>query len=173
MNLEERILEQRTIEATKKNLIGQEGKIYLIARFLGDEIIYQNDSYDDYDFEQEFNVENMPILSEDTYSRKIGHHYSGLKHANKIEIFTDDYSGEIRLFNDGNLVYKEVFSILESYVPNNNWEEVVDKLQIIIKPKIENFLKNKKKKEERDMKIMENNTIKEIQKRWGNILGGH
>jgi hypothetical protein len=169
MDIEQRIIEQRTTEATKKNLIGYEGKIYLIARFLGDEIIKQNEeqqflNYDD------FQEDEIQTLDENTITTKLGYFYTGSKHANNIEIYTDDYFGEIKVFYKGFLCYKETSGLLETYVPNECWENTIEELYNIIQPKIKNYIKKKAIEEQNNYKMMEDTTIADLRKKWGDII---
>jgi hypothetical protein len=169
MELEKRIIEQRTIEAHKKNLIGFQGKLYLIARFLGDEIIKQSEELNYLDFE-DFDPEKIETLDEDTTSKKIGYFYSGLRDANQLEIYVDDYYSEIRVFYKGFLCYKETAGALSTYVPHAIWEDIVDKLYERASIRIDKALERKQEEDKINMKIMEEKTISELRKKWGDII---
>jgi hypothetical protein len=169
MDIEQRIIEQRTTEATKKNLIGYEGKLYLIARFLGDEIIKQSEEQQFLNYE-DFEEEEIQTLDENTVTTKLGYFYTGTKHANNIEIYTDDYFGEIRVFYKGILCYKETGGVLETYVPHDLWEKTIEDLYTIIQPKIKKYIKTKAIEEQTNLKIAEDNTISELRKKWGDII---
>lgn len=172
MNFEDRIREQRTTEATKKNLIGMEGKIYLIARFLGHEIISQSDEQnflDDF-LEGDYDQEKIFTLDENTSTRKLGYCFDGMSRGYHIEIYTDDNLNEIKLYYKGIIFYKESFGILENYVPHQEWENIIENLYIECQNRIEKFIKNKKAEEKESLQRLENETIKNLRKKWGDII---
>ena len=171
MSIEARIKEQRTIEATKKNLIGMEGKIYLIARFLGNEIIYQNSDQNFLeDYESDFDEYTMPILDDSTISNLIGYNFYGLNYGHNLEIVTEDYSMTIKLYYNGKIVYKESSGDIESYSPDSSWEKAVDYFYEIAEKKIKKYLEEKEKKEKMEMQALKKNAIEDLQSRWGNIF---
>ena len=172
MNIEDRIREERTTEATKKNLMGMEGKLYLIARFLGDEIIqqsstenYLDDFWNNIDYE-----EKMPIIDESTSVSHLGYHYDAMKRGYHLEIFTEYNINEIRLYYKNFLCYKESSGRLETYVPHIEWEQAIENLYLECEPKIKKYVKNKKSEEIKSIQILENDTIKKIREKWGNII---
>jgi hypothetical protein len=171
MSIEARIKEQRTIEATKKNLIGMEGKIYLIARFLGNEIIHQS-SDGNYlnDFTEEIDEFTFPVIDDNTISNTIGYNFSGLNYGHNLEIFTEDYSMTIKLYYNGSVVYKESSGDLEAYSPSKNWEDAIEYFYEIADKKIKKFLEEKAKKDKLDIQMLKQNTIEDLQSKWGNII---
>jgi hypothetical protein len=171
MSIEARIKEQRTIEATKKNLIGMEGKIYLIARFLGNEIVYQSSeqNYLD-DYENNIDEYTIPVIDDSTVSNVIGYNFSGLNYGHNLEIVTEDYSMTIKLYFNGRILYKESSGDLESYSPHESWEKVVDYFYEIAEKKIKKYLEEKEKREKMEMQSLKKNTIEDLQSKWGNIF---
>ncbi len=171
MSIEARIKEQRTIEATKKNLIGMEGKIYLIARFIGSEIVYQSEEQstldDYYDQSDEYTI---PVIDDSTISNVVGYSFSGLNYGHNLEIFTEDYSMTIKLYYEGRIVYKESSGELESYAPHDSWEKVIDYFYEIADKKIKKYLEDKEKREKMEMQSLKKNAIEDLESKWGNLF---
>lgn len=172
MNFEDRIKEIRTTEATKKNLIGMEGKLYLIARFLGHEIISQSSdqSFLDNFWEDVTENDDIPILDESTRSSKLGYYFDGMSRGHHLEIYTNDNINEIKMYYKGNIFYHESFGVLEKYIPHQEWETIIENLFIECNSRIQKFLKTKKQNEEKQFEKLENKTLEEIRKKWGDII---
>lgn len=139
---ENRIKEQRVIEATRKNLMGMEGKLGVILKFLGQPIYtqgskdhYINQLTDVYDYLDAKNEDDILELDENYEEILNGYIFDGLTSGMNIEI--------IYLMDDQKLVTKykgynvfiENSGDLQCYVPLEEWELIVDKLFIIAKKK--------------------------------------
>ena len=160
---EERIKEQRTIEAAHKNLNGLGGKFGVILQGLGQPIIAQGGSlYDSMTIEDPYEVketkelggtpeemqEQIPYFDSDTgeepvggawrndreyvkqpYSvTKVGYIFDGLSKGVHVEIKYMIDTNELTVYHKGYLVYKEVAGDLQSFAPNDEWEEKIDRL---------------------------------------------
>jgi hypothetical protein len=119
MDLENRIVEQRTTEAIKKNLMGYEGKIFLVSKILGHELVKESEGSEVLDFYEiyaESDEDSMPTFAEDSYSYPIGHSFDGLGYGYHINITFMEYENTIKIWYKGNLVYSETAGVLQSYM---------------------------------------------------------
>jgi len=137
VNKEEQIREARTIEAVRKSYMGLEGKFALIAKNLGHSIIQQGSSSFEQTFLEdafEFQDENeIPIMDEDEKSYEIGMHFDALSRGYNLTISVMHFMREIVCRYEGKVVYKEISGELEGYVPNEDWEKIIDELTGISK----------------------------------------
>lgn len=153
--LEARIKEQRTLEANKKGFVGASGKIGVVLRMLGQEIIAQSmdeglallpeEEPQEPRSSSEF-MKMMPIMDVDgvsrpdseewaemgeasfSYTRKVGMHFDGLGRGMHLEIQYDEERSELSLLYKGYLAYREVMGEIDTYVPNEEWEGWVERL---------------------------------------------
>lgn len=127
---EQLIREQRTIEATRKNLMGLTGKLGVILKHLGEPILREGGSM----FESSYlddpwaEPEEIPTMDENEVVLTIGHLFDGLSRGKHLEIKYLDDRRELSVVHRGRLVYKEVAGELECYVPELEWEGEVDGL---------------------------------------------
>lgn len=153
--LEARIREQRTLEANKKGLVGASGKIGVVLRMLGQDIIAQsqNEGFSVLPEEEPQEPKNnsefmsrIPIMDVDgvsrpdseewaemgeanfSYTRKVGMHFDGLGRGMHMEIQYDEERSELSLLYKGYLAYREVMGEIDTYVPNEEWEGWVERL---------------------------------------------
>lgn len=173
MDINNKIKQQRTVEAINKDLMGTQGKLALICQALGDPIIYDSEGSETESFldinDGFYDKEDDEIktFSENNVSYQIGLWYDGLRYGNGLEIKYLNSDSEIKLYYKGYLKYHEESSNLIIYNPDGNWESTIESLyhhskKIIIE-------KNKKIIEENQL-IKEKNKerlINEIRKNWG------
>ena len=171
MNVEEKIREQRTNEAIQKNFMGQQGKIYLIAKFLGSPITKQTDSESmlPWDYLPEENNEIL-ILGEDSTSYDIGYFLDGLQRGLNIEIFCNDYEGTIKLKWEGYTYYEEESNALLRYYPYPPLEKIVDSLYGVVEQKIQYQYQELRKKEIKQAPELEKSELERLRDKWGNII---
>ena len=158
-DLERRVRESRINEATKKHLIGVNGKIAIVVRGLGSPVIAQYDGSQFYDimnseeylgdpFEEivqedhipttNFNDEFYPELEGWEWSERPrvqeattdlhSFHFNGISRGMHLEISLYPDTAEIKALYRGQQVYQEIRGELMSYVPNDEWEECINKL---------------------------------------------
>lgn len=172
MNNKEKIIqEQRTIEAMKKGYMGCEGKFAFIVKKMGDLIISQNSANFEQTFMEDFyewnDEEELPIMEIDESVNEIGMSYDDLKSGNNLTILFLNDENEIIVRYEGKLVYKEVANELQSFVPEEKWESLIEK--IYTKAKIVD--KNRKNKENNLLIKAANHKKKEIieklKDKWG------
>lgn len=150
---EKRIREERIIEATRKGLVGFEGKFGVIVSSLGKPIVSQNASagifsstpinlgHEEIDDDElpvvEIHDINEPQGSEWTPKRgrrtyaslsEVGWHFDGLSRGMHMEIWYEPESCEIKVTYKGYLVYKDIKSEIQCYAPFPEWEEKIDML---------------------------------------------
>jgi hypothetical protein len=141
MRPEEKVIqERRTIEAMKANLMGPDGKLGLIAKFLGEPIVrqgsplheehYLDDPYDyvpedpyDVAFEEDMRTSDITDVSYDE-----GLVFSGLRLGMHIDIHLHEAENEIIVWYKGYEVYREKAGDLYAYAPFPEWENMVEKL---------------------------------------------
>ena len=192
MRKEEAVIkEQRTLEATKKKLMGSEGKLGVILKQLGQPIVshdmgggmYSQRFLDPYEIEEE--DESLPTMSlgeeatpegwewsmpkdADLVScRQIGWHFDGLSRGMHIEIKYDDISKVLTLHYKGHLVFEETTGDLTAYVPHPDWEDMINRLYAVAEP-----LKYDKEIEEREeqkelIRKAKKGFLQKLRERWG------
>jgi hypothetical protein len=173
MSIESRIQEQRTNEAIKKNYMGQEGKIYLIAKYIGHEIVRDSENSETIDFDSMFENNDgntIPVLDEDAYSFGLGYNYNGLEFGYHLEITCMDFEQIIKLYYKGFLVYHEENGNLIQFIPNNMWEELVEKLYNRVKEILQIKLKKYELAEKAELSKLENEELNRLRSKWGNII---
>jgi len=152
---ENAIREKRTIEATKKNLMGPSGKLGLITLTFGSPIVRQGGSYmdvsyledpyaDDTDTEYASTAsdQNGPVVSQnkiidgtDDFIQEEGFVFDGLSRGMHIEIKYWHLNNKLEVTYRGYEVYKESGGELFAYAPFPEWEEMIERLYKAAKPK--------------------------------------
>ena len=153
---EKRIKDQRTIEAHRKNLMGLEGKLGCILKYLGEPIVRQSEGdwfhtanymeNEDRDFDwggtPEEIITQIPtenwgeMVSDECYRserksydvEEIGLNFDGLSRGMHLEIRYIEDEGQLTVKWEGNLVYKEVAGDLHAYLPMPEWEDKINLL---------------------------------------------
>lgn len=190
MNWEQKervVREKRTIEATKKNLMGPAGKLGVIVRSLGNPIIRQGtglfdadfleDPYDDFTdevFETTVSGQDGPLVNRDEiqelsddFIQHEGYIFDGLSRGMHMEIQYHSVNHKLTVTYKGYLVYKEVAGELESFAPQEEWEMLIEKLYTVAK-KQEKVLKKQRDLEITE-KVQERKTTfwNRMKQRWG------
>lgn len=172
MNNKEKVIqEQRTIEAMKKGYMGCEGKFAFIVKKMGDLIISQNSANFEQTFMEDFyewnDEEELPTMEVDESVNEIGMSYDDLKSGNNLTILFLNDENEIIVRYEGKLVYKEVANELQSFVPEEKWESLIEK--IYTKAKIVD--KNRKNKENnlliKAANYKKKEIIEKLKDKWG------
>ena len=170
MNIEEKIREQRTFEATAKNLMGMEGKFFLIARFLGDAITSQSTDQTFLETDDFYEENDMPSFSENDIFSDIGYIYNGLSNGIHLEIICKENEGTIKVYFEGYLYYEEEQGTLNRYVPYEPLEKLIENLYSRVEEKVKHILKKEKPIQEKQIKKMEFDEIRKLREKWGNII---
>src|SRR5581483_10161301 len=127
---ERRVREQRLIEASRKNLIGMEGKIGTILRNLGQPIWKDGsdwftsnefDSPNDWVWEE---GDEIPTADIDASSSEIGMVFDALSWGIHVEIRYLTEEQKLTLLYQDTTVYEEISGDLECYVPGD-WEQKI------------------------------------------------
>lgn len=149
------IREKRTIEATKKNLMGISGKLGIIAQTLGFPIVrqgtglvdavYLDDPYDDVaeaEYETTVSGQPGPLMYEDEikeasddYVHEEGFVFDGLSRGMHIEIKYWHHNNKLEASYKGYQVYKEIAGELFAYAPFPEWEDMITRLYKVAKDK--------------------------------------
>jgi len=169
---EELIKQQRRAEAVKNDLMGLEGKLGCILKYMGDPIISQNSIfYGSTSLPDVWHIPDdnpgIPTMDEDQPIYELGKHFSALSHGMHLEInfFYDER--RLTVTYKGHPVYCEIENELEAYVPLAEWEDKVDELLKIAKMKehvVVGKLKEEKKEEE-NRSIL--NYLQTLRTKWG------
>lgn len=147
---EKAIIEQRTLQATKNNLLGASGKLGTIARYLGSPILKEGYGlYSQTYLEDPFEVKEEIPTAEDIMINCEGYVFDGLSRGMHIEIIYIESTSKLTVNYKGYPVYVEVAGDLLAYAPfeNKEWENMVSRLY-------EQALNKQKKKKETDHEIM-------------------
>jgi hypothetical protein len=131
---EKRVREQRTIQATSKNLIGPSGKLGCVVRYMGEkmwdtgggmsEVHHLGDGYGDWWGEHS----DIPTLDMEENVRTTGYRFDGLSSGLHLEIEYKSAYHSLTVKWRGTLVYQETCGELEAYVPGEDWEGAIDDL---------------------------------------------
>lgn len=172
MEFEDRIREKRTAEAVQKNLLGQEGKIFLISKLLGEPIVKESSGPEILDFDNlDADFDNtIPLYDDETTSVIVGHFYEGLKHGHHLEIIYNEFESTLKLYYKGFLCYHEENNVLLSYVPNEGWENIVENLYKVVEQKIKYLIEKRKMAEKEAFSTIKQHEIKRLTDKWGNIF---
>lgn len=153
---ESAIKEKRTIEATKKNMMGPSGKLGIIVKAWGHPVMresmgglcdanYLDDPYDDpvtTEYDTTVSGQNGPVAWRDEIPEGNfgageavdgnpnfeGYVFDGLSRGLHFEIHYKKMLHELKVYYKGFEVYKEVGGELEAYAPFPEWEGIVERL---------------------------------------------
>lgn len=181
------IREKRTIEATKKNLMGPAGKFGRILEAFGTAVIRQGSgmidtNYLEDPFAESVHTEYASTLSgqngplaykdeildaNDEFVVNEGLLFDGLGRGIHLEIKYWYATNEMTVSYRGYIVYKEIAGELSAYAPFPEWESATDTLYMAAK----NKLSKTKKIDEQEMTEKINKKKKqfwqELRLRWG------
>lgn len=139
MRPEEKVIqEKRTILATKNDLMGAEGKLGLIARFLGEPMIRQGSGFHDETYlDDPYDIDEDEILTADEGEAVYfeGYVFSGLKWGMHMEIHLHEDESKIIVWYKGYEVYREEAGDLLGYAPFPEWENMIERIYKIAKKK--------------------------------------
>lgn len=183
---EKAIQEKRTLEATKKNLMGVTGKFGSIAQILGNPIMqhggglfdtnfldYEEDTVDT-EYETTASGQQGPevfrdelLESEDVNIDAQGYTFSGLSRGMHLEINYWFNNQKIDVTYKGYMVYKEIAGELLAYAPFPEWETLIDKLYKLSKEQSRGVKKNQEKELKEKIQVQKNNFWTRLRYRWG------
>lgn len=189
MNQQENaVREKRKIEATKKNLMGPSGKLGMIAKFLGSDIIGQGSDLLDLHYMDHFNddfveKEYAPTVSdqkgpvswrdeikdmEDGISTSaLGYIFDGLSRGMHLEIKYFKENGELVANYKGYEVYHEIAGELNGYAPFPEWEDMITRLHKSAKQKREKIKQQQKKEIGEKIESQKAGIWQKLRLRWG------
>lgn len=172
-NKENLIIEQRTNDARKLGYFGINGKLFLIASMLGEEIFQQNSGYCNFtpleDFYDLGDVDDEIIrsLEGDETSSCVGLVFSGLKNGDFFQIMFKAENNEIKVEFKGDIVYHEIDNELFCFNPFQEWQSKVEKYTNIANQKQKNQKDQLKQEELSANKKAKENYVKELKQKWG------
>lgn len=171
---EELIKRKRQSEAIQKNLMGLEGKIGFVLKYLGEPIIdqtgmgwHQVGKALDFWYIPDDEPQGLPTADEDEEPDCIGYYYNALSRGIHMDISYKSYEKKLQLEYKSYPVYCEVDNELEMYVPGEEWENQLDRLYETAKKvapaKIAKMEEEEKEEEEREIFKF----LKDLRRKWG------
>jgi len=188
---EEKIKDLRTLEAKRLNYLGLKGKFGAILKTMGQPIIKQTDGggsitetfLDDY-----WNIEDETMPVGDTEEERQqpegwewgeikeisffntqaeGWHFDGLPKGVHLEIWFKNNESELKVVYKGYVVYKEQAGNLQAFVPNQEWQTIVENLYKqayeLLKIHQQKNIENKSTNE----KTAKKNWLQKMKRLWG------
>jgi len=136
---ESMVKERRTIEATRKNLMGPGGKLGVICKFLGSPITFHSSESeplweDPYEvpmdsFGNEQIMNEIPVFDAESGGLyEVGWMFDGLNRGIHLEIKYIDHEKRLTVTFKGYEVFVEIAGDLERYNPFPEWEDRIEKL---------------------------------------------
>lgn len=181
------IREKRTIEATKKNLMGPSGKFGVILQAFGTPVVRHGtglidstffyDPYEDF-IEEEFQstasgqmgpltYRNEIKTSDSDFTQNEGIMFDGLSRGMHLEIVYWNADNQLKVSYKGYPVFVEIAGELEGYAPFEEWESLIEKLFNSAKQRIKQI---KQQQEAEKLNKIENNKknfLQNLRMRWG------
>lgn len=172
MNNKDKLLkEQRTIEATKKKMMGPGGKLGTIVKWLGTPIIRQGGCY--YDQTPMEDVWQLPeeadelLTMEDEEVIAEGWVFDGLSRGIHIDIKYLDFEKTLTCDYKGYRVYTEIAGDLFSYAPFVEWENDIDRLYRAAIKKREKVVQIEEEAAKEEAIEENKNFLQRLRFRWG------
>lgn len=209
-DIERRIKEQRTVEASHKNLMGFDGKLGCIIRSLGQPVVSQGTGGTYFDSTPMLDVWEIPDDNEGGWeldelhagtpeeitaqipvidiegieqpeggiwmdrqtpipqsTHQIGWCFDGLKYGMHLELTYTESNNELIAIYKGYIVYRELAGDLDTYVPMEEWEGMIETLYVTAK-KIKQIEKTKEKEEhKKGIKKKKETWLFQMKKKWG------
>lgn len=169
-NEEEKIKEQRSIEATKKDLMGSDGKLMKILKWLGEPIKSEGAGMWHVNYMEDFyqtDEDEIPTLDEEAEIYISGYLFSGLSRGMQLELMFIEDQKELTVHYEGYLVYQEVSGNLTAYVPSNEWEDKINTLYVMANKRRAKELKVEKEIRRQEIDKRKNSWLETLRERWG------
>lgn len=181
------IREQRTIEATKKNLMGPSGKFGTILQVFGTPIIrqgtglfdsnYLEDPYEDFTYTEYSSMASEQqgpvayrdeiITTEVDHITQEGMFFDGLSRGMHLEIIYWTNESKLQVSYKGYPVYIEIAGELTCYNPFDDWEKLTDRLAKTAKDRLK-LIKQKQEEEiGKQLQEKKKSFFHSIRLRWG------
>jgi hypothetical protein len=188
---EHKIRDLRTLEAKRKDYMGLRGKFGVILKAMGEPIVrhtagggkfysetlledftsLENDNLPTIDTEQRELPDgwewNMPKNVEMFSTSNEGWHFDGLSRGCPIEIWFKDDESELKVFYQGNLVYRELGGDLKSFVPAEAWEKMIETLYLHGRKTLKKQLDDHNQKVTESKKINKIKWVEKMKRLWG------
>lgn len=181
------IREKRTIEATKKNLMGQSGKIGAIVQAYGTAIVRQGNGMADVGFLEDYyeddvyteysptvSGQNGPVAYRDEILHGGDHQlytegllFDGLSRGMHLEIKWWEVTNQLIVHYKGYEVYRESAGELEGYAPFPEWEDMIDRLYKSAKNKLKDDKKIREAELGEAIKSKKKSILQQLRLRWG------
>jgi len=167
-NIEEKIVELRMAEAVQKDFFGNTGKISIISKVFGSEIIQDSFSGNSIrSMYEDIEEKEVPEFDINHTSTIIGYSFDGLRMGIPLEIVQKEYDNSLKVFWQNRVVYQEIDGELLAYNPLNEWENNIESLYTKAIKKIERQQENNKKKMSSEMQKEEDKEVERLKEKWG------
>lgn len=181
------IREKRTIEATKKNLMGPSGKFGVILQAFGTPVVRHGTGlvdntflYDPYEdlIEEEFQStasgqtgplsyrNEIKTLGSD-FSQNEGVMFDGLSRGMHLEITYWNANNQLKVSYKGYPVFVEVAGELECYAPFAEWESLIERLFNSAKQRIKQIKEQQEIEKINKIEKNKKTFLQNIRMRWG------
>lgn len=164
---QDKVKEQRLIEATHKDYLGPEGKIAIVLRNLGTPIMGHTSPFVEITEMQDpyaLDDEGLPYFDENESTAMMGFMFDGLSRGVHMEIKQIEYL--ITVYYKGYKVFEEDRGDLNCYVPGE-WEVELERLYKVAMPTEKANKKHTKMVREALAQHKKNSWISEMKDRWG------
>jgi hypothetical protein len=164
---QDKVKEQRLIEATHKEYLGPDGKIAVVLRNLGHPIMGHTSPFVEItEMEDPYALddEGLPYFDESESTAMMGMMFDGLSRGIHMEIKQVEY--QITVSYKGHKVFEENRGDLDCYVPGA-WEGELERLYKIALPTEKENKKHSKMVRESLAEHKKNSWISEMKDKWG------
>lgn len=181
------IREKRTIEATKKNLIGPSGKFGVILQAFGTPIIrqgtglfditYMDGIYEDHvytEYESTASGQLGPVAyrdeildMEDETIENEGLMFDGLSRGMHLEIIYWHADNKLKVSYKGYTVYLEIAGDLHGYAPFEEWEALIERLYKAARDRLKEIKSQKEAEMKAHIEKKKKDFWRNLRMRWG------
>ena len=164
---ENKIKTLRTAEANRRNLMGGNGKLGVVARMRG-RVIPLISEEDDFSWivDSEPSMTSLPDERTQT-ARFAGFEYDGVREGRPLIIRYIIDECHIQVHHEGDRVYEELGGELKCFVPNPVWEGIVDRIFQYCQQTQEKINSQKKEKNFKLAKSLHQKFRQYIKTTWG------
>lgn len=169
MNAKEKaIQEQRTNQAIRENYMGSAGKIGMIAKWMGSEIISETGGLYDVNYlpQSEEDTDGLPV-AEDTYLSLEGYVFDGLSRGMHLEIRYINKESKLTVDYRGYRVYTEIAGDIAAFAPFPEWMDMIEKLYKIAVEKQKKKFADCEEEDVIEIKKQQATWLQKLRMRWG------
>ena len=165
---EQAIREQRTNQAIRDNYLGAAGKIGMIAKWLGSQIISETGGLYDVSYleQPQEDTPGLPV-AQDNYMSVEGYVFDGLSRGMHIEIRYLNSESKLTVDYRGYRVYTEIAGDLAAFAPFPEWTDMIDKLYKLASEKQKKYVEDHREEDILEIKQQQATWLQKLRIRWG------